>query len=124
MKRIIKISSFILVIVIFSASLSLADDNAGNTGGFLDGLFAPLSFIVRIPEFVLTGHEGSGRFATHWEKTWGQGSISYRVGFVFGWIVLLSVFTVVGALVNSPSRIATKKDNQTNENINERRGGN
>jgi hypothetical protein len=74
--------------------------------GFFNGLFAPLSFVPVVIS-GLVGAEGADNFNQHMGSTWGQGSTSYRIGFVCGVLLLI---LLVGGIGGGVSDAASKKD--------------
>ena len=105
-----KIILITLIILVLSATLSLAGNSEGNSGGFFQGLLGPIILLLQSAGTLFqTTDVGSAKFAVLWEQTWGQGSTSYRIGFIVGAIILISIF---GGLGGSATKGATKKDEQ------------
>ena len=82
--------------------------DAKHDGGFFSGLVAPVGLIWKGIGCCL-GSGGAQRFNALWNSTWGQGAVSYRIGFVIGSIILLSILAGGGgAVANKASQVKDK----------------
>ena len=99
------ISTVILVVVLTCSPLTakaarpaLATTEQTGQGNFITGLFGPLVFLVSAPKILFsTTPEGSSLVDALLAQTWGKGTASYRVGFVCGAILLLSIPGIIGS---------------------------
>lgn len=107
----LRVAAISVIVLFLVATLSLADDGSGGSSGFFQGLLGPVILLFQTAA-SLFDPAGSAKFAVLWEKTWGHGSTSYRIGFVAGVFILLTVF---GGLGGSATKSAAKKDEKNKE---------
>ena len=69
---------------------------------FIDGLFGPFIFMASAPKIIFTTtNKGSSMLNELLERTWGRGSRSYRIGFVFCVVALLAFLVVISRATTS-----------------------
>jgi hypothetical protein len=88
------------------AKMSAMPQTTGHIGegNFVTGFFGPLVFLVSAPSILLSPTpEGSSLVNSLFAQTWGKGSSSYRFGFIFGCIILISIPGAAGSISKNKS---------------------